>query len=652
MINRTSPPSLPNPLLELLHVDRHYRAGETSVKALDNVSITIWPGEFVAIVGQSGSGKSTLMNLIGCLDRPDSGQYRIDGREVSGLDPDQLAALRPETFGFVFQRYHLLGNCSALENVEIPAIYAGWEKPLRVRRARNLLTRLGLAERCNHRPAQLSGGQQQRVAIARALMNDPPVILADEPTGALDSASGEELMVLLRELHEEGRTILLITHDDRIAANADRIVSMRDGKIIEESPPRIPQGVNHLQARRRGAAGWFPEVIESCKTAMRALRVNFFRTTLTLLGIIIGVAAVVTMLAVGEGTRQQVLDQIREMGTHLLAVRPGAPGLRGSGDVATMTPQDASAIEEIPNVVSVVPERYARVTARNGNIDYATTVQGVNADFPAVNDWIVTQGDFFTVRDYQRYAPVAVLGKTVLETLYAEGENPDGTYILVQNIPFEVIGVMAGKGADIRGNDQDDSIFIPLTTGMIRLFGQNYLNNITVRVGDLDEIDKTQGAIEKLLLHRHRTEDFRVRNRAAVLETATEAQNTLSVLLGTVGAISLLVGGIGVMNIMLVSVTERTREIGIRMASGARKWDILLQFNTESVVVCTIGGLFGVTAGIGAGMLLSLLGMRVIFSPLPALLAFSCAFATGVIFGYLPARKAARLDPVAALAAE
>ncbi|MGH8548859.1 MAG: MacB family efflux pump subunit [Methylococcales bacterium] len=652
MSERTSNPLLSGPLLELRHIRRHYPSGDTVVKALDDVSLSIWPGEFVAIVGQSGSGKSTFMNLIGCLDRPDSGQYLIQGQDVSGQDPNQLAALRRETFGFVYQRYHLLGNASALENVEIPALYAGWLKTQRVERARALLTRLGLAERCDHRPWQLSGGQQQRVAIARALMNDPPVILADEPTGALDSASGEEVMGLLRELHEEGRTILLITHDERIAANADRILSMRDGRILEDTSVRSRSSRNYIQAHHAGTVGWLTEVIESCKTALRALRVNLFRTTLTLLGIIIGVAAVVTMLAVGEGSRQQVLDQVRAMGTNLLTIRPGAPGLRGSSDVATLTPEDARAIQEITNVESVVPERYARLTTRYGSIDYATTVQGVNAMLPKVNDWTVMHGDFFNERDFGRFAPVAVLGKTVLKTLYLDGEDPLGTYLLVRNIPFEVIGVMAEKGADIRGNDQDDTIFIPLSTGLVRLFGQNYLSNITVRIRDLERIEETQSAIEELLLQRHQIVDFRVRNRVSILETATETQNALTMLLGTVAAISLLVGGIGVMNIMLVSVTERTREIGIRMASGARQRDILLQFNTESAVVCIIGGLLGVGLGFGAGWLLSLLEMQVIFSPLPALLAFSCAFATGVLFGYLPARKASRLDPVAALAAE
>ena len=326
--------------------------------------------------------------------------------------------------------------------------------------------------------------------------------------------------------------------------------------------------------------------------------------------------------------------------------------MRGASDVITLTPDDAEAIQELPNVEIALAERSARMTVRFGNIDYATSIQGVGADMPRVRDWPVAIGDFFNERDMKRYAPVVVLGETVTKILFPEGTDPVGRYILVGNIPFEVIGVMAPKGASAYGGDQDDTVFVPITTGLIRLFGQYYLNGITVRVSDVTTIEETQEAISNLLLARHQTEDFRIRNMASILETATQTQNTLTTLLGTVAAISLLVGGIGVMNIMLVSVTERTREIGIRMAVGARRRDILLQFNTEAAVVCTLGGVLGVLLGYGTGHVISMFQMAVIFSPLPAIMAFSCAFGTGVLFGYLPARKAALLDPVVALAAE
>lgn len=644
------------PLLELQHINRFYQSGETTVRALDDVSLTIWPGEFVAIMGQSGSGKSTLMNLIGCLDCPTNGNYKIRGKEVSQLNPDELATLRRDTFGFIFQRYNLLATATSEENVEIPAIYAGIPKVKRLEKAKQLLTRLGIGERYNHRPSELSGGQQQRVAIARALMNDPLVILADEPTGALDSKSGAEVMDLLKQLHKEGATIILITHDEQVADHAERVIHILDGKIIAATDTKgkkisAPAQVQHTEKERM--IGLASEIVEAAKMGLRSLKTNMFRTILTLLGIIIGVASVIIMLAIGNGSKQEVLDQITAMGTNLLSVRPGAPGIRGGGDVVTLTMDDADAILDIPNVEMTLPERSGRYTARYGNIDYATTIQGMGSNLPAVRDWPVEHGTFYTDRDMKSYAPVAVLGQTVVKNLFPTGVDPIGQYILVQNVPFEVIGILSGKGASNWGGDQDDAIFVPITTGIIRLFGLSYVNAITIKVTDLATIEKTQNTITDLLKIRHRTEDFSIRNMASILDAVNATQNTLTILLGAVAAISLLVGGIGVMNIMLVSVTERTREIGIRMATGARTRDILLQFNTEAAVVCTVGGVLGIIIGLGAGWLLNILfDVSVIFTLLPSLLAFSCAFCTGLLFGYLPAHKAARLDPVVALASE
>ncbi|MCB9979103.1 MAG: MacB family efflux pump subunit [Rhodospirillales bacterium] len=644
-----------SPIIALENVTRHYRSGETVVKALNGVSFSITSGDFVAIMGQSGSGKSTLMNIIGCLDRVSGGTYRVSGRDVSELDADALAALRRETFGFIFQRYNLLATASALENVEIPALYAGASRNLRVDRARALLGDLGLGDRCDHRPSQLSGGQQQRVAIARALMNDPPVILADEPTGALDSRSGREVMGLLKNLNDKGRTIILITHDESVAAHARRIVRIEDGRIIsdESKDDRISfSSEGQKQPLAQGQGGFLTESGESIKTALRALRVNIFRTALTLLGIIIGVAAVIAMMAVGNGSKQKVLNQISTLGTNIINIRPGAPGMRPTGDVATLVPGDVQALADLDNVAVVVPERSARKTLRMGNIDYAVNVQGVGEGFPFARDWAVKQGVFFTEEDMRSRAAVIVLGSTVAKIFFPQSEDPTGRFILVGNIPFQIIGVMDSKGAAPWGGDQDNAVWIPYTTGRVRLFGSDYLNSITIKAFDSAKIDKTQEEIKDILKNRHGAEDFSVRNTASFLEMAAQTQNTLTILLGTVAAISLLVGGIGVMNIMLVSVTERTREIGIRMATGARRRDILMQFNTESAVVCTIGGILGVLTGFASGVVISWFGIDVIFSVSPAFLAFVCAVVTGVVFGYLPARKAARLDPVVALGAE
>src|SRR5499427_3579187 len=642
-------------ILELTDIHKHYSNGDTTVRALDGVSLTIRRGEFVAIMGQSGSGKSTLMNIIGCLDRPTSGSYRVLGKEAANLSPDELAALRRETFGFVFQRYNLLATATAGENVEIPSVYAGLAKHKRVERSINLLQRLGLGDRTDHRPAEFSGGQQQRVAIARALVNDPPVILADEPTGALDSHSGDEVLALLKKLHAEGRTIILITHAENVAQHAGRIVRIQDGRILEDSgavQERSSAMVEDDARNLSNGVSLAASIQEALVTAWRSLHVNLFRTVLTLLGIIIGVAAVVAMLAVGEGSRQKVLDRISAFGTNLMLIRPGAAGIRNTGDIVTLIPEDAAAIKALPNIETALPERSSRMTVRYDNIDYQTSVQGTGEDFPSARDWKVAEGQFFHGDDLKAYAPVVVLGRTVARTLFPDGGSPVGKYVLLRNVPFLVIGVMTEKGASPNGSDQDDVIFVPINTGLIRLFGKSYLSSITVKVVDASDIEATQERVEALLKARHRTEDFSARNMASILQTAMETQDTITLLLGTVAAISLLVGGIGVMNIMLVSVVERTREIGIRMATGARMRDILLQFNIEAAVVCAVGGLLGIALGVGVGWTLRLAGMSIVFSLLPAVLAFTCASATGLIFGYLPARKAAQLDPVIALASE
>jgi macrolide transport system ATP-binding/permease protein len=576
------------------------------------------------------------------------------GKEAANLSADELAALRRETFGFVFQRYNLLATATAGENVEIPSVYAGLPKQKRSQRANRLLQRLGMADRTDHRPAELSGGQQQRVAIARALVNDPPVILADEPTGALDSKSGDEVLVLLKELHAEGRTIILITHAETVAQHASRIVRIQDGQILEDSGVVRKETSSPVdtELNLKSAVTLAASMHEALVTAWRSLRVNIFRTVLTLLGIIIGVAAVVAMLAVGEGSRQKVLDRISSFGTNLMLIRPGAAGIRNTGEIVTLVPEDAAAIRALPNIETALPERSGRMTVRFGNRDYQTSVQGTGEDFPKARDWKVAEGQFFNADDMKQYAPVVVLGRTVAKTLFPDGGEVVGNYVLLKNVPFLVIGVMSEKGASPNGSDQDDVIFTPINTGLVRLFGKSYLSSITIKVADAGDIVATQERVENLLRERHRTEDFSVRNMASFLQAAMETQDTFTLLLGTVAAISLLVGGIGVMNIMLVSVVERTREIGIRMATGARMRDILLQFNIEAAVVCAAGGLLGILVGVAAGMILRYSGMSVIFSLTPAVLAFACASATGLIFGYLPARKAARLDPVVALASE
>ncbi|HLV17564.1 MAG TPA: MacB family efflux pump subunit [Pseudomonas sp.] len=645
------------PLIELRGINKIYNSGELAVQVLHDVSLEIHRGEFVAIIGSSGSGKSTLMNILGCLDRPSSGEYLFAGRKVSELDRDQLASLRREAFGFVFQSYNLIPSANAVENVEIPAIYAGRPAAERHERARALLQRLGLGERLGNRPNQLSGGQQQRVSIARALMNDAEVILADEPTGALDSQSGKEVLALLKELSAQGKTVIIITHDREVASHADRLIEIRDGHILSDSGVVTGRGGTGkpLVIDQPPAGMALADTAEAVRMALRALRSNLFRTVLTLLGIVIGVASVVAMLAVGNGARQQVVERISAMGTNLLTVRPGAPNMMrsSSGVVATLTPEDARAVAELDNVTAALGEQQGSATLRVGNIDYRTSITATNAAMPVVREWSLAEGSFFTEEDERSYATVVVIGQTVAKNLFPDLGNPVGRYLMISNVPFQVIGVMAAKGATPWGQDQDDVALVPFSTGSMRLFGQRYVQSITAHIADVSRIEETEQRIRQELLQRHNgVEDFQIRNTASLLDAVTATQDTLTVLLGSIAAISLLVGGIGVMNIMLVNVTERTREIGIRMATGARAGNIQQQFITEALVVSAIGGVLGVLLGLGSAALIGSLGTAVEFTLSPVLLAFGCAFATGLIFGFMPARKAAHLDPVQALAAD
>ncbi|CAM3961616.1 Macrolide export ATP-binding/permease protein MacB [Pseudomonas reidholzensis] len=651
------------PLIELSDIRKSYGGVDTpTVEVLRGVSLSIHPGEFVAIVGASGSGKSTLMNILGCLDRPTSGHYRFAGKDVAELDSDELAWLRREAFGFVFQGYHLIPAGSAQENVEMPAIYAGIPAAERHTRATALLARLGLAGRTGNRPHQLSGGQQQRVSIARALMNGGHIILADEPTGALDSHSGAEVMALLDELASQGHVIILITHDREVAARAHRVIEIRDGLMLSDSADAQPPAENHpgLQAHDlrqrldRGATlrgAWKGELLESLQAAWRVMWINRFRTALTLLGIVIGVASVVVMLAVGEGSKRQVMAQMAAFGSNILYLN-GAPRTLGQ-PAGRITLDDVAAIGDLPQVKHIMPITGEKMMVRHGNNSQQFFVAGNNVWFPEIFNWPVVEGAFFTEADEASGAAVAVIGPKVREKMLDPQRDPLGQYLLIGNVPFQVIGILASKGSSSGDQDSDGRISIPYSSAAMRLFGNRDPDYVTIAAVDSSRVNETEQAIDHLLRQRHQGKhDYELTNDAALIQAEARTQNSLSLMLGAIAAISLLVGGIGVMNIMLMTVRERTREIGIRMATGARQRDILRQFLSEAVMLSMVGGVTGIVLALSVGAGLMLAGIPVAFA-LPSILgAFACAVATGVLFGFMPARKAARLDPVKALTSE
>ena len=657
---------MPTPLIDLQDIRKVYGGIDTpEVHVLKGVSLSIHAGEFVAIVGASGSGKSTLMNILGCLDRPTSGRYLFAGQDVAGFDTDELAWLRREAFGFVFQGYHLIPSASAQENVEIPAIYAGMPATERHARARALLDRLGLAERTANRPHQLSGGQQQRVSIARALMNGGHIILADEPTGALDSHSGAEVMTLLDELASQGHVVILITHDREVAARAKRIIEVRDGEVISDSaneavtarPCNNPKTLQAIDLRQRLNEGseargaWKGELVDAVHAAWRVMWINRFRTALTLLGIVIGVASVVVMLAVGEGSKQRVMAEMGAFGSNIIYLSGSSPRPRAPLGVVTLN--DVAALSTLPQVKMIMPINGAEIGVRYGNVDHKMYTGGNGIDFSAIFNWPVVQGSFFTQADEDAAAAVAVIGKKVRDKVLKDVPDPIGQYILLENVPFRVVGVLAEKGASSGDSDSDTRIVVPYSAASVRLFGSHNPEYVVIAAADARKVQQTEKAIEQLMLKLHNgNRDFEITNNAAMIQAEAKTQNTLSLMLGSIAAISLLVGGIGVMNIMLMTVRERTREIGIRMATGARQRDILRQFLTEALMLSVVGGVAGIGLAFVIGGVLLLCDVSVAFSMVAVLGAFGCALVTGVIFGFMPARKAARLDPVTALTSE
>ena len=640
-------------LIECKNINRYFGSGANRVHVLKDVSLSIEKGDFVAIIGQSGSGKSTLMNILGCLDSATSGSYQIDGIETAKMEPDELAALRRERFGFIFQRYNLLGSLTARDNVALPAVYMGMGGKERSTRAEKLLQDLGLEGKEGNKPSELSGGQQQRVSIARALMNGGEIIFADEPTGALDTASGKNVIEIIQKLHKEGHTVIMVTHDPGIAAIANRIIEIRDGEIISDSSknPEIPESKIERIKEKSSWLFYYDQFVEAFKMSVQAIMAHKMRSLLTMLGIIIGIASVVSVVALGNGSEKKILADISAMGTNTISIFPGRGfGDRRSGRIKTLTIDDAKVIAKQSYVASATPQTTSGGTLTYRNTDLSASLYGVGEQYFDVLGLKLESGRLFDENDVKEDAQVVVIDQNTKEKLFGADVNPLGKTVLFNKRPLTVIGVMK-KEENSFGNSDVLMLWSPYTTVMHQITGESHTNSITVKIKDDANTQVAEKGLTELLKTRHGTEDFFMNNSDSIKQMVETTTGTMKLLISSIALISLVVGGIGVMNIMLVSVTERTKEIGVRMAIGARRNNILQQFLIEAVLICIIGGLVGV----GLSTLISLVFNHFVTEfPMEISIgsvigAVVCSTAIGVAFGFMPANKASKLNPIDAL---
>ena len=648
------------PLMQVKGLIREFKAGEQTIRVLHDINLTIHQGEMVAIIGQSGSGKSTLMNILGCLDQATAGDYQVFGQSVNRLAPDELAKLRREHFGFIFQRYHLLGDISARDNVSVPAVYAGMDGQARNERAEKLLSDLGLADKVNNRPSQLSGGQQQRVSIARALMNGGDIILADEPTGALDSKSGKDVVQILKDLNAQGHTIIMVTHDPSLAAQAERVIEIKDGYIIadyknDNYQRPAAQSASIIDKHRKSAFGSFIDrLFEAFKMSLLAMRAHKMRTLLTMLGIIIGIASVVSVVGLGKGSQEQILSNISSLGTNTITVTDGYPygDPRRQYNDDNLTPQDAQAVADQPYVLSVSPQLNSNMSVRYRNVQEAASISGVGKDYLDVSGETLAMGQGFDEQSILRRTQDIIIDSNAHKTFFPTTANPIGEVLLIGSVPGRVIGVLEPNEGGFSRSVDSPTLYMPYTTMMSRLIGSTYIESFVALIDNNISSSAAESAISDLMKSRHGTDDFRIRNSDSIRQTIESTTAALTLLISSIAIISLIVGGIGVMNIMLVSVTERTNEIGVRMAVGARQSDIMQQFLIEAILVCILGGLLGIGLAFAIGELINRVGgdsFKVIYSSTSIIAAFVCSTLIGVVFGFLPARNAAKLDPVEAL---
>lgn len=638
-------------IIDIQKLNRYFGTGNNRVHVLKDISLEIEKGDFVAIIGQSGSGKSTLMNIIGCLDTPTSGSYKINDKEVSTLSSDQLSDLRSQQFGFIFQRYNLLSSLTAVENVALPAIYAGMSQKERLEQAENLLKKLGLEDKVKQKPSELSGGQQQRVSIARALMNGGEIILADEPTGALDSKSGENVMEILRQLHSEGHTIIMVTHDRGIAETANRIIELKDGEIIQDNQKERLQHVDSSNRKSTKKRFGFSsdQLKESFKMSISAIIAHKLRSLLTMLGIIIGITSVVSVVALGNGSQQKILSNINGLGTNTMSIMNGSGfGDRQANRKENLTVNDATILGKQSYIESVTPQVSSNGTLIYHNNSYTTSLTGVGEQYFDVKGLTIKQGQNFTAKDIVENRQVAIIDESAKKEMFPD-ENPIGKVVMYKHRPLRIIGVVSD--AKFGPSSSSITLYAPYTTVMHKITGDTKIKSITVKLGNDINATVAEKGVTTLLTQRHGTKDFFIMNSDTIRETIESTTDTMKLLISAIAFISLIVGGIGVMNIMLVSVTERTKEIGVRMAIGARQSNILQQFLIEAILICLIGGISGISLSMLLGFVFNLLvkDFTMSFSTISIIAAVVCSTLIGVIFGYMPAKNAAKLNPIAAL---
>jgi ABC-type lipoprotein export system ATPase subunit/ABC-type lipoprotein release transport system permease subunit len=665
--------------IRLSSLERSFQRGEATIMALNGLDLTIEQGEFIALVGPSGSGKSTLLNLLGGLDRPSAGELWLNGLPLHDADASERTKHRKEKVGFVFQSFNLLPRLTALENVAVPLTLAGVRKDVREERARILLNQMGLGNRADHFPAEMSGGEQQRTAIARALVHKPALILADEPTGNLDSKIGKSIMDLLRDLNrEQGITLIVVTHDQEVASYADRIVHLRDGQIesIEKHQKEInnPLSVQDDPENAQKETGklTFKDTLQS---AFRNLGRRPVRNILTAGGVLIGIVTLVAMVSFGVGVQREVQRNFETIGLENLFVQPqfeesdGFDPFSQPNPIKPLTPELVAEIEDIEDVAEVTPSLSLPVgmditLVMNEQSIPVGIIDGAPAPFrfgpPGRSDLLA--GDDLTGR-----GSGAILVAGLADQLLAESQSYENligqTIVLTVKLPrgesadfsTTVIGIQDGfarRSLDIGLEDRvairswwfDDP----------NILARDGYDQLIVRASDLAAVPAVTVAVEEL--------DLNVQSLEAVLEVANQVLALLQALLGSVGALALLVAALGVANTMMMAIYERTREIGVLKALGASAGEIRRLFTLEAGMIGLIGGFLGLIVGALLGRLVDWVAHQYLvnegvtgvglLSVIPWWLALGALlFATliGVIAGLYPAARAARLDPVTAL---